>query len=203
MIVAEIGVGALALLWLAWVVGGASPGPATLALAATGMSRGRGPATALAAGIVCGSAIWGVAAALGLAALMFANAWVMEALRYAGAAYILWLAAKSARSAMRAGPPGEGAAAPRAPRAAFLKGLALHLTNPKAIFSWGAVFAVAAPQGGAAGDLALIWAVLLTGSVLVFFGYARLFSTAGAMARYARLRRWFEGAFAILFGGAA
>lgn len=193
----------LALLWVAWVIGGASPGPATLALAATGLSRGRAAATALAAGIVLGSACLGVLAALGLGAVMFANAWAMEVLRYVGAGYILWLAVKSARSAMRAGPPREGAAAPAAPRRAFAKGLTLHLTNPKAIFSWGAVFAVAAPAGAGAGTLFAIWALLLTGSVLVFFGYAALFSTPGAMRRYAGARRWFEGAFAILFGGAA
>ncbi|MEO0999444.1 MAG: LysE family transporter, partial [Pseudomonadota bacterium] len=95
----------LALLWLAWILGGASPGPATMALASTGLARGRAPALALAAGIVAGSAIWGVLAALGLGALMLANAWLAEALRYLGAAYILWLAVKAGRAALRPGPP--------------------------------------------------------------------------------------------------
>ena len=38
----------LALLYLAWLIGGGSPGPATLALASTGMARGRRAALALA-----------------------------------------------------------------------------------------------------------------------------------------------------------
>ena len=37
----------LALLYIAWLVGGASPGPATLALASTGMARGRRTALAV------------------------------------------------------------------------------------------------------------------------------------------------------------
>ncbi len=192
-----------ALLLLAWIVGGASPGPATMALASTGLARGRHPALALAAGIVTGSAIWGVLAALGLGALMFANAWVAEALRYAGAAYILWLAVKSLRSALRTGAPTIRAAVKGGFGRTFLGGALLHLTNPKAIFSWGAVYAVAAPADAAPVDLAAIWLLLIAGSNLVFFGYALLFSTEAAMARYLRLRRWFEGAFALLFGGAA
>jgi threonine/homoserine/homoserine lactone efflux protein len=34
----------------------------------------------------------------------------------------------------------------------------------------------------------------------VFFGYALLFSTGMFVRGYQRLRRWFEGAFAVLFG---
>jgi len=193
----------LGLLWLAWIVGGASPGPATLALASTGLAHGRAPALALAAGIVTGSAIWGGLAGAGLGALMLSHAWAAQVLRYAGGAYILWLALRSARSAMRPGIPEAGHAVPRSLRRAYLSGAVLHLANPRAIFAWGAVFAIAIPTDAGAGTIAFIWAFLLTGSVLVFFGYALLFSRKAAMARYIRLRRWFEGAFALLFGGAA
>lgn len=41
------------------------------------------------------------------------------------------------------------AAMPTAPQKAFLGGLMLHITNPKAILSWGAVYAVAIPPGAA------------------------------------------------------
>ncbi|GMG80964.1 LysE family translocator [Paralimibaculum aggregatum] len=193
----------LALLLLAWVLGGASPGPATMALASTGMSRGRAPALALAAGIVTGSAAWGVLAALGLGALMLTHAWAAEALRLAGAAYILWLAVKALRSAMRPGTPPPAAMARGGLWRVYLGGTLLHLTNPKAIFSWGAVYAVAVPADAGAAELASIGLMLMAGSVFVFFGYAWLFSTGAAMACYLRLRRWIEGAFGLLFGSAA
>jgi threonine efflux protein len=81
----------------------ASPGPSTLAIAGTAMARGRAQALALVAGIACGSWSWSVAAALGLGAVMQANAWVFEVLRYCGAGYLLFLAYKSARSALSPG----------------------------------------------------------------------------------------------------
>jgi len=88
------------LLLVAWAVGGASPGPATLAIAGTSMERGRAAGVAVAAGIVCGSASWGIAAALGMSALMLANAWMVELLRYVGAAYLMYLGFKALKSSM-------------------------------------------------------------------------------------------------------
>lgn len=189
--------------YLAWLVGGASPGPATLALASTGMARGRRAALALALGILLASAIWAAAAALGFSAAMLANAWLAEALKIAGAVYILWLAAKSLRSAMRPGVSTLGAAAPAEAGRAFFSGLTLHLANPKPILGWGAIYAVVTPPGAGFWDLASTGLILFTGSILVFVGYALLFSTEAAARRYAGARRWFEAVFGVLFGGAA
>lgn len=67
-----------AFLLLAWAVAGGSPGPATLAISGTAMAQGRAAAVTLAAGVVLGSASWGIAAGFGLSALMLANAWVLK-----------------------------------------------------------------------------------------------------------------------------
>ncbi|MEM7545638.1 MAG: LysE family translocator [Pseudomonadota bacterium] len=193
----------LAILYIAWLIGGASPGPATMALASTGMSRGRRSAIALALGILAGSAAWATAAAAGFSAAMLANAWLADGLRIAGATYILWLAFKSLCSAMTPGMPAMAAALPADPRRAFLGGLMLHVANPKAILSWGAVYAIAVPPGSGIVEIASVGLFLFTGSIIVFVGYALLFSTEAAMRRYAAARRWFEAAFGVLFGGAA
>lgn len=193
----------LALLWLAWVLAGASPGPATMALASTALSQGRATALALAAGIVAGSATWGLLAGLGLGALMYANAWAMEILRYLGALYILWLAFKSLRRAAQAGDPAMTAIRPMTASKAWFSGAALHITNPKAILSWGAVYAVVVPADAAAWQIAATGGFLMTGSCLVFFGYALVFSSEAAIRRYARARRWIEASFGLLFGAAA
>ncbi|MEM9147928.1 MAG: LysE family translocator [Pseudomonadota bacterium] len=126
-----------------------------------------------------------------------------QLLRYAGVAYILWLAIRSLRSALRAGAPPPARPVQGGELRTFLGGALLHLTNPKAVVSWGAVYAVAVPPGSGPVELASIWALLITASATVFFGYALLFSAAAAMERYLRLRRWIEGAFGLLFGGAA
>lgn len=192
----------LALLYIAWLIGGGSSGPATLALASTGMARGRKAALALAMGILVGSGAWAIAAAAGFSAAMVANAWLADSLRIIGVLYILWLAFKSIRSALRSGAPTMAAAMPAKPAKAFLGGLMLHVTNPKAILSWGAVYAVAVPPGAGVAELAGMGLFLFSGSIIVFVGYALMFSTEAAMRRYMRARRWFEAAFGVLFGGA-
>jgi threonine efflux protein len=189
-----------ALLLLAWAVGGGSPGPATLAIAGTAMERGRLPGLAVATGIISGSAIWGLAAALGMSALMIANVWLVEVLRYVGAAYLLFLAYKSLKSAMSDKSLAAAGATSGGLRGLFTKGLLVHLTNPKAIFGWGAIFAIAVPPGSSSTDLIATYLSLLTVSCSVFWGYGFLFSRGSFVRGYQKARRLFETAFGVLFG---
>jgi len=192
----------LPLILLAALVASASPGPATLAIAGTSMSRGRTSGLALASGITTGSLIWSVSAALGLGALMLANAWAFELIRYAGAAYLMYLAWKSARSALCA-----KAIKTRSLRghagALYSKGLALHITNPKAVLFFGSLYAIGLPAEASASQLALVIGAVGLQSLIVFHGYALLFSTPSMTRAYLRLRRWFEGLFALGFGVAS
>lgn len=191
------------LILLAALVGVASPGPSTLAIAGASLSSGRSGGLALAAGVTTGSLMWSAAAALGLSALMLANAWTFEAMRYAGAACLGFLAIRSARAALRPGAmemrPLTAAGAGRA----YAKGLALHLTNPKAIMFFGSLYVIGVPRGAAASDLALVFCAVGLQSALVFHGYALIFSAPAMAGAYRRLRRGFEGACAVFFGLAA
>ena len=187
---------------LAAFVAGASPGPATLAIAGTSMALGRKSGLALAFGITTGSLIWSVSAALGLGALMLAHAWVLEGIRYLGAAYLMYLAIKAARSALFAKPVATNALVGNS-RTLFAKGLALHLTNPKAILFFGSLFSLGLPPGTNASALALVILAVGIQSAVVFHGYALLFSSNKMTALYLRLKRWFEGAFALAFGAAS
>ena len=192
----------LTLILIAAFVASSSPGPATLALAGTSMASGRASGFALASGITTGSLIWSVAAALGLGAVMLANAWVFELIRYFGAAYLLYLAYKAARSAFLdkelATKPFTGSK-----RTLFAKGLALHLTNPKAILFFGSLYSIGIPPGTELTQLFLVIVAVGLQSFIVFYGYALLFSSRAMTKIYLKLRRWFEGAFAIGFGTAS
>lgn len=189
----------LPLVLAAAFVAAASPGPATMALAGTSMAHGRTSGLALASGITTGSLIWSTAAACGLGALMLANAWVSEVIRYAGAAYLLYLSFNSARSAFSSKEVVPKASSGSA-RALYSKGLALHLTNPKAIFFFGSLYGIGLPPGATVGQLATV--VLAVGclSATIFHGYALLFSLPPVVRFYTRTRRWFEGLFAAGFG---
>ena len=189
----------LPLILLAALIATASPGPATLAIAGTSMASGRRCGLALASGITTGSLMWSVGAAAGLSVVMLANAWVFEVLRYAGAAYLLFLAFKSARSALRPGAaPAMETAAPSL-ATAYRRGLLLHLTNPKAILFFGSLYAVGVPAGTSPASLALVIAAVGLQSFALFHGYALLFSSPPLARGYAKLRRWFEAAFAAAF----
>lgn len=189
----------LPLILAAAFIATSSPGPATLALAGTSMAQGRTAGLALASGITTGSLTWSTAAACGLGALMLANAWVSEVIRYLGAAYLLFLAFKSARSALSPKALVPNAKSGSA-RALFSKGLALHLTNPKAIFFFGSLYGIALPASATFEQLALVVLAVGALSATVFHGYALLFSLPPVVRFYTRIRRWFEALFALGFG---
>lgn len=190
---------AFILLLLAWALAAGSPGPATIAIAGTSMNHGRGAGLALAFGVVCGSATWGLAAAFGMSALMMAHSWLIEVLRYAGAMYLIYLAFKAGKSALKSSAMAMTDPRARSLRGHYVKGLLIHLTNPKAIFGWGALFAIVVPPGSQILVVAQTFAILLAVSATVFLGYGVLFSTKRAIAVYQSLHRWIEGVFAALF----
>ena len=182
----------------AGLVASASPGPATLGIAGTSMRHGRSAGMRLAAGIMTGSYIWSVTAAFGIGAILLSHVWMLETVRYCGAAYLIYLAVRSLRSAMIAGAGRVTDMA--APRGHFIAGVALHVTNPKPVLFFGTLFSIGVPAGTSPAELALV--VLLVGlnNGAVFFAYALLFSNAAMARAYAGARRWFEGVFAALFG---
>jgi len=192
------------LILIGWAIAGGSPGPATLAISGTAMSAGRSAGVAVASGIVAGSASWGIAAALGMSALMLANAWVFELIRYVGAAYLLFLAVKSLRSAFASGSSKSGMdAVVQSHERLFLKGFLIHITNPKAILAWGAIYAIALPSHATPTAIWQLFALLITTSTVVFIGYGVLFSQPAVVRAYVAAKRWFDVAFAILFGVAS
>jgi threonine efflux protein len=193
----------LPIILLAAFIASGSPGPATLAIAGTSMSSGRRAGLALASGVTTGSFIWSVAAAFGLGAVMAANGWLFEVARYVGAAYLMWLSFKAARSAWHGNKISTKPLPHVTPRRAYAKGLALHLTNPKAVLFFGALYAIGLPAGTP--PAALIVVILAVGaqSLIMFHLYAIIFSSAPVAAAYTRAKRWFEGVFALAFGAIA
>jgi threonine/homoserine/homoserine lactone efflux protein len=125
------------------LVAQASPGPATLAIARESMAHGRRAGVALALGVSTGSWAWSAVAAGGMSALILASEWAVIGLRVAAALYLGWLAWKSARSALRPAASG-GLGRPPAAGSSYARGLLIHLTNPKAILFFGALYAYGA-----------------------------------------------------------
>jgi len=83
---------------------------------------------------------------------------------------------------------------------AYSKGLALHLTNPKAVLFFGSLYAIGIPANATLGGLLIVVLALGLLALIVFHSYAILFSSATMVKTYEKLRRVFEGVFAVMFG---
>lgn len=177
-----------------------SPGPATLAIAGSSMGQGRISGVALASGVLTGSVFWSVTAASGFAAILYAYTWLFEALRYLGASYLLFLAYKSLRSALSPKEVLISTSGKTTFKSQYLRGLLIHLTNPKAIFFFGALYSVGLPASATTLELVSVIGLVAAVSTCVFIGYAILFSYPRARTLYTKMRRSIEATFAVIFG---
>ena len=138
-----------------------TPGPANMALMATGARFGFRAALPFVAGVALGKQliIWPIG--FGLMELAEAAPAVFTALKYASAAYIIWLAWKVANMRL-----GQGRDTGKAP--GFLAGLIVHPLNPKA---WamivGGFTAFVAPGTPTPEATATIAAVLLACQIIL------------------------------------
>ena len=106
-----------------------TPGPNMAYLAVLGASRGRTAGFAAVLGIALGLALLGIAVGLGAGMLILGNRVAYEALRWAGALYLCWLAYDSWREAHR---PVETASVGHSQFVQFRRGFITNLLNPKA-----------------------------------------------------------------------
>ncbi len=188
------------LILMAALVATGSPGPATLAIAGTSMNFGRRHGVVMALGILTGSFIWSFSAAFGMAALMYANVWLFDIFRYLGAAYLLYLAYKSFKSALSPKEFELQKTARLSLKSVYLRGLAIHLTNPKVILFFGALYSMGVPSTVSIEGLLSIILLLGLQSTCLFIGYAMLFSYAPVRRFYFKMSRAFDTVFVFFFG---
>ena len=104
------------------------PGPIVTLVIATGASRGIRAAMHTVVGTTLGNAVLLTAIALGLSAIVQASAAVFDVLRWAGAAYLVWLGIQAWRHAGAA-----SAALPVSGHVHAWRGFVVAITNPKTI----------------------------------------------------------------------
>ena len=107
-----------------------APGPDTLLVTRNVFRRGRRGGLVTALGTVTGLALWSVAAALGLSALLATSRVGYDVVRVAGGLYLVWLGVQSLRS-HGAVPSASTEAAPMPMHRAYLSGVLSNLLNPK------------------------------------------------------------------------
>lgn len=190
--------------YAALMVGLISPGPALLGLMGVSLDRGRHAGQRFALGIGTGSFSIGLLTLTGLSAVLATYADAMTAIRIFGGLYLLWMSYRAFRTAFRKAPVANGVAVSEATKQItgggyYLRGLALHLTNPKAILTWIAIISIGFSEG------APLWvgAAIVIGCGLLSTGihllYATAFSTAPAISIYRRAANWINGVLGVFF----
>lgn len=192
----------LAVAWLAYFIATAAPGPAIIAIVATSISQGRRAGLALASGVLTGSYVWAILTVSGLSALIRTYGQALIVLKVVGGCYLLWLAWNAFRAARRSEEVyrAQMAALPAlSPRRQYLKGLGIHITNPKAIFNWIMLTSLGMPPGAPGGVLASFIAGCMVIGIAVFLGFALIFSLGPVHRAYLKSRRAIEGVMAAFF----
>jgi len=146
-----------------------TPGPNVIMVTASAANFGFRRAMPQMIGITAGFGLMVVASGLGLAGLVHAEPRLHAVLRYAGAAYLLYLAWRIARS-------GSGSvAAARARPFGFVEAALFTWVNPKAwVMALGALAAYTTAPGDPAMEIAVITAVLAAfclGSLVLWAGF--------------------------------
>jgi threonine/homoserine/homoserine lactone efflux protein len=180
------------------------PGPGNLYILARGVTQGRKAALVSAGGMGLGATMHTAFATVGLSALLAQSATAFSVVKYAGAAYLVYLGARALLSK-------EGFAVPRgappAPLAKiFFQSVATDVLNPKvALFFLAFLPQFVDPAAGNAAPLFLMLGLIFVSLGLVVDCVVALFSgSIGDWLRnkalFAGALRWFMGSMLVGLG---
>lgn len=167
----------------------ATPGPDMLLIASRSVSQGRAAGFLTYAGIAVGTYCHALAAALGLSQLFVTLPVAYEIVRWAGCAYLLYLAYKTVRSNASSASPVSTLKRPSNWRI-FGEGLMTNLLNPKmALFVLALLPQFADPKSGSMVTQMLLLATVLNGVGFLVNGSVILVGSH-LRARLAGIRRF-------------
>jgi threonine/homoserine/homoserine lactone efflux protein len=180
-----------------------APGPDNTFVIAQGISRGRKAAVITALGMCSGVSVHTTAAALGISALLYSSATAFTLLKYAGAAYLLYLAYKAVREKGTLSPLNAGGDS--GTWVQFRRGFIMNVINPKvALFFLAFLPQFVAPNSGnPTGQMFLLGLLFMGQAVVVFSIIGFLSGSLGnAVLKRPRITRYFAclsaGIFATL-----
>jgi threonine/homoserine/homoserine lactone efflux protein len=160
-----------------------TPGQDTALTIRNTLFGGRRSGILTAAGVSTGQAIWALATSAGIAAVLRASAPAFEAVKLAGAAYLIWLGLQTifrGSAEHRAAPPRAGTS--------FRQGVVSNLGNPKMAIFFTSLLPQFAPHPGF-GALFVLGLVFSAMTFTWLTGYAFAVAKAGDFLRRTRIRQ--------------
>ena len=163
----------------------AIPGPAVLYIVVQSAEQGRRAGLASVAGVHLGTLVHIVAASAGLSALIVASSVGFSAVKYAGAAYLVYL---GIRKWLERDPPAEVEGRREPLRRAFVRGMVVNVLNPKtALFFFALLPQFVDTSRGGVWSQVLVLGLVLAGLGLVSDSLYAL--AAGSVSGLLRRRR--------------
>lgn len=175
-----------------------SPGSGAINTMSTGISHGYRGATASIAGLQLGLSLHIVLVGMGLGALFSQSFLAFEIVKWAGAAWLVWLGIQQWRSAGAIDLYAVAEAMPR--RRLFKRAVLVNLTNPKSIVFLAALFPqFILPHQPQAMQYLVLGVTTVVVDVIVMIGYATLATRIAAWIKGPKqmklLNRLFGGLF--------
>lgn len=189
-------------LFLIYFFGILSPGPANLAIAQVALENGRSKSVVFSIGVISGSIIWGIITFTGLLQAMNQFPFLIRILGFLGAIYMSWLGYtniyKFTSDMQNKGSISRLKTISNANY--FIRGLMIHLTNPKAFLVWAAILlsALDIDKGVRLSPHIILIICGLLG-IVVFCGYAILFSNKGLVLVYENYSRFIHLIIGVIF----
>jgi threonine/homoserine/homoserine lactone efflux protein len=160
-----------------------APGPDIVYVLTRGIAQGRKAGLAAALGFASGCIFHTALAALGIAALIRSSEVAFDAVRYAGAAYLVWIGIQALRH--RAAFAVEAASESRALAAIYRQSVIGNVLNPKVTLFFLAFLPqfVDAQAGHVGWQMALLGALFMVNTVVIFGAVAIFAGWIGAWIR--------------------
>ncbi len=183
----------------------ATPGVDMLFTLSRTLQHGWRTGIAAALGILAGCVVHTAAAALGLAALLAASALAFTAIKWLGAAYLLWLAWGMLRAAVRDAIPALGASSPASFAQVFGQGFLTNVLNPKVALFFLALLPQFIATDAPDKTLAFLFlgAVFIAGGTLFLFALVALAHRMRVFGASAAVRRVMNALGGTLFAALA
>jgi threonine/homoserine/homoserine lactone efflux protein len=182
-----------------------APGPDNIYVLTRGVAQGREVALASAWGMCSGLLFHTTLAALGLSAILARSAVAFSVVKYAGAAYLMYLGVRALLSKEEFASSAEEALPARL-GSFFLRGLTMNLLNPKvAVFFLAYLPQFASPgTGGVALQLLALGLIFALLSVVIFSTIALFSGILGDRLsrnpRFASVLQWLTGCVLVGLG---
>jgi threonine/homoserine/homoserine lactone efflux protein len=173
-----------------------APGPDMLYVIGRSIGQGRKAGIVSASGIFVGCWVHILAAAFGIAAILRSSPLAFNMVRYAGAAYLVYL---GVRLIVNRGQISAQALTPESLGSIFRQGVITNVLNPKVALFFLAFLPqfIDAHRGSVVRQVLLLGLIFNLGGTLVNFAVAHAGGTLGELlrrnSRFARMQQWFTG----------